>query len=163
MTTDTKTAPVIKQPILDLAVELKKVIEVTKAGVGTIGEEAYIKNLPEDITVEQIKTINKYNTEFTAAAGLAFGEVAVGVLKKNKDLDRANLTIPTVDRDTINMTFDRSKTYNDRSDGAAAGATVEKFGVLRVGFDQYAARGSVGELGKVRKSLAEQARKSFGG
>lgn len=149
----------LKPATVDLAKTLRKEIKIDAQGVGTVTEDLFIKSLPEEITVEHIKALQKHTTEFVAAATLAFGEESNAVLKKNASLPKTSLVIPTVGRDTINIQVDRRK---EASNPANRDEKIVTYGSASVSIKTTAEKGSSGELSRVRKVLAAKAKAAFG-
>lgn len=147
----------IKYQVRELADTIAKEIKIDKAtGVATVGEDLYTRTLPEGIDADVITKIQEHNTAFAAAGLLALGEAAIPVMKKNKELAGAELSVPTVGKDSFSFTFDRSRQVPDGN-----GGTKESFGTSGVKFNMYGA-GSRGEGKKVKAELSEQALASFG-
>jgi hypothetical protein len=148
----------IKDTITGLAKQLKVAIKIDpKTGTATIEEGAFVKHLPEGLTEDHVKKLGQYTTDVVAAGALAFGELAIDVMKKHKDLPRCELEVPITGKDTIGFTFDRSYETN-----AAPGSPekVTKYGRVRAEVNHYAA-GNVGEFKKVKNHLAELAMKAM--
>ena len=91
----------------NVAVEGSTIKEVEDHG-------AYNANLPEGVTPETIKTISKYNAEFTKAAHLAIGETAAELFDSDKNLTKVHGKIGFfAAHDSLNFAVDRSKEYNN--------------------------------------------------
>jgi hypothetical protein len=152
----------LKPTTTELAESIKKEITIDpKSGVGTITAGHYAATLPEGVTAELIEKIQDHNTQLVAAAGLAFGQLSEDVLKKNKELPRTTLELPTIGQDRFNYTYDRTSQVPDRTADGVVG-TKSVHGTLTVGYKTFGTK-SRGELLKVKKMLAEDAAKAFGG
>lgn len=119
MTTVNETAvkSTIKQDILDLSASLTKVMTIdSKTGSVTVEPETYVKLLPEGLSKEQVIQVQDYNSRLAAAAAHAVGMLAIPVMKKNKDLDRASMSMGTVGKDTLSVNFDRSRQVPSRDE-----------------------------------------------
>jgi len=149
----------VKSSTVELAETLKKEITLGDDGVGSVPADLYTRSLPEGITEETVKSLQKHDTAFVAAATLAFGEVATDLLKKHKKLNVASLEIATVAHDKIKLGYER---HTSRPNPRDATQTVETYGRTSVSFDQYADRGGSGDLSKVRKIINARAKAAFG-
>ncbi len=148
----------IKPEVLELATKLKAGITISKGGEATITEGLYEQTLPESISMETLKEIQKHNSTFIAAAGHAFGESAIGVMKKNAEVSAVSVSIPTVGKDTLDLTFQRERQIPN----AGGEGTSVKYGSLQAKYNMYGA-GSRGQLLKVKQELSEKAAAVFGG
>lgn len=75
----------------------------------------YYENLPEGLTKKQVEDLSKYNVHYIAAAHLAVGEMAADAFVEDKNLDRVTASMGYFGKnDSIDMTVDRSKTYQNR-------------------------------------------------
>lgn len=148
----------IKPEVLELAAKLKAGISIAKDGNATVTEGLYEQTLPEGITIEQLKDIQKHNNVFIAAAGYAFGESAIDTMKKNAEVSAVSVSIPTVGKDTLDLTFQRERQIPN----AGGEGTSVKFGSLQAKYNMYGA-GSRGQLLKVKQELSEKASAVFGG
>jgi len=129
-------------------------------GVAVIDEKAYIETLPEGISEEQVKSLQKHNSNFVAAAVHALGEGhAIEFFKKNKDAQSIEMTVPLVGKDSLSMTIAREKTYP----GINGNADVTKYiQATTLKLDTYASKNS-GQLKKVRDTLAQLGQKALAG
>lgn len=149
----------VKQEVKDLSEKIKKEIKIdTKTGIATISETLYKDNLPEGMTIDNVKAVQDYNSRIVAATGLALGEASIPVMKKHKELEFTELTLPIV-KDTASFTFDRQSTSRNPTDGSE----VIKHGALSVKYVTSGAGTSKGELKKVRAHLFESAAAALAG
>jgi hypothetical protein len=162
MTTENKTA--IKPEITDLE---KKISEAMKmdikdnVGICTVEDGLYVKMLPEGITEDHVRTIQKYNSQLAAASLLAVGNVAVPAMREHSNLNKVSLEFPTVDKDHIDVNFDRSRQVPSRDENNVPNGTKTKYGSAQVSYSMYGTS-SHGQLLAVKKMLAEQAMEAFG-
>jgi hypothetical protein len=144
------TESTIKPEVTALAAKIKPLLKIdNKTGVVTVEDKLYVGLLPESITEAQLKELGKHNAQFVAAAGLALGELTLPVMKKNAEIDKVSVEIPTVGGDKFNFAIDRSKT---NPAGPQGGDPVEKFGVLSASHTMRAAR-NIGQYAQVRSHL----------
>lgn len=149
----------IKQEVLDLAAKLKAGISIAKDGNVTVAEGLFEQNLPEGVTMEVLKEAQAHTNTFIAAAASVLGNEAIGVMKKNAELQSVSMSIPTVGKDSIDMVFKRESQVPS---AAGEGTTNTKYGVLSTKFSMYGT-GSRGQLLKVKQDLSEKASAAFGG
>ena len=148
----------IKPEVLELSKKLKAGITIAKDGNASVEEGLFVKNLPEGITEEQLKQIQTHTGLFIAAAGHAFGGEAIDVMKKNAELQQVSVSIPTVGKDSIDLTFQRERAVPN----AGGEGTTTKYGSLSAKVNTYSA-GSRGQFLKVKQDLSERAQSAFGG
>lgn len=98
-----------------LAASIKDSLEVKGTSVAEKESHgAYYSNLPEGLTKEVVEDLSKYNNAFTAAAHVAFGEVAADIFVNNADAQKVNGEIGFFGkRDNIELTAHREKTYRN--------------------------------------------------
>ena len=148
----------IKQEVLDLAKLLKAGITIAKDGSASVEEGLYEKHLPEGVTMEQLKEVQKHNNNFIAAAAHAFGDESITIMKKNAEVSAVSLSIPTVGKDSLDLSFQRERSIpNANGEG-----TNVKYGSLQAKYNMYGT-GSRGQLLKVKQELSERATAAFGG
>lgn len=160
---DEKQPVVIKPEIIELAEKLKADILVNKDGTASVDGEFYQKHLPEGVTPEQIdflRSMKKHDAKLMAAVGLAFGEKTIKVMEKNSDIQQVVLEVPTIDKDSFDFSFLRSRQVPDRTEGSEG--TVTKYGSLSIKVNTYGA-GDRGQVAKVRRHLSDKATSAFGG
>ena len=75
-----------------MAATLAEQIEVN-ATASTIAADAYVKTLPEGITLETVQKIQDHNAVFFPAVTKAFGEKAIDAMKKDKKKAGAELDL----------------------------------------------------------------------
>jgi hypothetical protein len=152
----------IKQEITELSEQIAAVMTMDKkTGVCTVPDGIYVKLLPAGITEEIVKDVQTYNSNFATAAALTVGEAAIPVMKKDKELLNASLEIKTVGKDTIGVSFDRSRQVPSRDENNQPNGTKTKFGSTSVEIVSYGAK-TRGQLKLVKEMLAEKAFASFG-
>lgn len=156
------TKSAIKPEIVEMAASISKVMTLDKStGIATCEEGTYKNLLPEGLTEEIVVAVQDYNGKMAAAASLALGNAAIPAMTKNKDLNKATLTLPTVGKDYIGVNFDRSRQVPARDENNQPCGTKTKFGSTSAEYSMYAT-GSRGQLLAVKKELAEQALAAFG-
>lgn len=152
----------ITPEVQTLSDKLAKAIKIeVKDGAAktTVEADQYLANLPEGLTEAQIKLKQNYDGQFFAAASKAFGEAAIPVLKKHKDIDQISAAFPLYGKDAFSVSMDRSKTYPN----PAGGEPSTTYGVLSAKLETQAARANRGLIKHIREELSESALKAFGG
>lgn len=148
----------IKPEVLALAEKLKSGITVAKDGTATAAEGLFEQSLPEGVTMEQMKAAQAHTNLFIAAAANVLGNESINVMKKNAEIQAVSLSIPTVGKDSLDLTFKReAQVPNSSGEG-----TNTKYGSLSAKYSMYGA-GSRGQLLKVKQDLSEKATAAFGG
>lgn len=135
----------------------KSLVVDAKTGVGTFDKDYYTTNLPDGVTEDQVKKLQRYNDEIVHGGSLAYGEVMITAGKKNADIpSRAELEIPMVGKDMLKLVFDR--TYDSRAPGSSE--TTVGYGRVTPQFKLHAAR-KTGEFAIVKSTLADLAAAAF--
>lgn len=145
----------IGDAVKTLAGIFEKSITVAKDGAVTIEDGLIEANLPDDLSMAQIKRMQKHRGEVVAALSLALANKALPVMGKNKDLDKVHTSVK-IGGDKLDLSLDRSREFNDGN-----GGKITKFGYLGVGYTATGAT-NAGEFKKVRTHIAEEARSLFG-
>ena len=78
-------------------------------------------------------------------------------MKKHEKLDNIKLVMPLIGKDTLNVSFDRSRSVPSGNDD---GVTKLAYGSVSARFDQYSA-GNRGDYKRVKTMLAEKANEAF--
>jgi len=117
-------------------------------------DNVYVQNLPEGITAETVAQINDYNALFVAAGTHAVGNAGIDAFVANKDLTRVNATLPTVGKDAVKISMERTKPLPGQEG-------VVTYGSVQAQFDVYA-DGNRGQLKLVKTALRERATSLLG-
>lgn len=151
----------IKTEVLQLSESIQGEIELdTNTGIGSEKSpgDAYKKNLPEGLTIEQVKTVNQYDANFIAASAHAFGQLSVKAMKDN-DLAQTTASIKTVDKNRVNLTVDRERVYKDHL--RDSGKETTRYGVVTVNYEVRAGKSTSGQLKQTRKEVSDLATQYF--
>ena len=150
------------QKIADAFAKSLKIGEA-KEGVAaaTIDQTAYIDNLPEGITKEIVEQLNDYDTSVASALASTLGNAAIPELKKNKNLDKITVSLPTVGKDAFNATFDRERQVPSRDENNKPNGTRPAYGIVNVEHTMYGTRNRA-QMASVKKMLSEKATAAFG-
>jgi hypothetical protein len=96
---------------------LKSSIEHKGNGLLETKSNVYKETLPEGITDETIKTINKHNMDFVRASHAAVGEVAIDVFRQDKEIQSVHTKFDFMGDNTLSLNVAREKTFNNPSTG----------------------------------------------
>lgn len=144
----------LKEDVLELATKIEAGLTMDKkSGVATASEDLYEQNLPEDLTMEEVKKVSDYNTTFVAAGTYAFGKLSVDAMSGNKGLEKTTGEIKMGVKDTLSFSMDRRKEYVNHLTG---GDKTVKFGVVTSAYEVRAGK-NAGQLKVARTMIAELA------
>jgi hypothetical protein len=146
-----------KKTIDTLAETLKPQIEI-KDGAATIAADAYVKSLPEGVTMEVVKSIQDHNANFFPAATKAFGEKAIDAMKENSSLSQLDLSVPMVGDDTLDVTFKQSYEHMDMK----TKEMTTSYGGVSASLTVQAARHNRGPMKNIKDDLKSAALAAFG-
>ena len=156
---------VVPEAVVARSASIRGVMEkVGETGVSVVPKDYYkdefLKAKPDDMTLEHVEFLDKFNTEMIAGGQLALGEESFDPMTKHKGLDRTTMSIPMLGNNSMNFKFDRSRQVPDRNAEGVVG-TKTKFGASSAEVVTYGA-GSRGDLLKVKQHLAAKALAAFG-
>lgn len=129
-------------------------IKVEKDGNVTVEDGLIENNLPEDLSMAQIKRVQKHRGEVVAALTLAVSRKALPVLNKNKDLDKVHTSVK-IGGDKLDVAIERQREFNDGN-----GGKVMKYGYASIGYTASGAT-NAGDFKKVRAIVADEAKALF--
>lgn len=133
-----------------LADAVKKDFKIGEGGVVQVDKDFYQKSLPEGLTMADVDRVQKHNTNFVSAVGLALGEVGIDHFKKHKKEDEISVDF-VAGKDKVSLNFQRSKQFPD-----GKGGQLERQGVLSARW-QVTGAGNRGSFAKVREHLSAKA------
>lgn len=145
-----------KNQIDALAAALKPEIEI-KEGAATIAADAYVKNLPDGITLEIVKKIKDHDAIFFPAVTKAFCEESIDVMKADKKIESLDLSVPMVGDDKFDITFKRSYEHMDM----ATKEMKTSYGGLSASLTVQAARHNRGAMSAIKNDLKVKAMAEF--
>lgn len=147
--------------VIELSKKIEKAI-VFDGAVATADDSQYLENLPEGATPELVKAIQAYDSDYVSAAALAFGNLSIKEMKKDKHLKETQFTT-NIGKDTVAGVFRREY---DKPLGIPKGdeerKTEKAYGQLNMSYKKHGSAGSRGSLKKVRADLNNEARKMLG-
>lgn len=125
----TDKAKTLDSKVLDLAKTITDNSTLALEGdrvTSSIDKSVYLDSLKaHDLDPEVAKKFRDHDAAFMAAATHSFGERAQDIQKKKGTPDRIVVRIPTISRDKLSLTFDRSRT----SRNPKTKETIESYGV----------------------------------
>ena len=127
-------------------------------GMVELDKEFYAETLPEGLTMDTVKQLQKHNANVVAGVGMAFGEVSIEAMKKDKQLKETQFST-NIGKDTVGGVFRREyeKSMGIPKDGEER-KTETAYGQLNMSYKVHGAAGSRGALKKVRDGLNAMAR-----
>lgn len=153
----------ISQEVLDLSKVLAKGISIkvekgTPVAKAEVVDALYAANLPANVTEDNLKAVQQYNSTFMAAATHAFGQQAIATMAKNKSVEEVVAEIPMFGKDEFSVGMERSKKFHNPGTGAETDPT---YGFVTAKLVTAAARSNRGMINHVRKELQEEALKAL--
>lgn len=116
---------------------------------------AYYAGLPEGINKKSVDELSKYNSRFMTAAHVAVGELAAGMFKGNKAVSVVEAELGFFGKnDSINITVQRSKTYQNHLAKDGDSKEVTKNLVMSTTASVHSAKGT--SLKSVKEAMSEE-------
>lgn len=157
-----KKLPTLKEATVTATAIIDEHSSIAKDGTVTIGDNLFIKTLPEGITGEIVEAVRKADATFVAAVPNAIGNQAVKAFGANKDLKEISATVDMLGGKAVEVHVRDQVTYPGiKGADGVAGPSTTKYGVLTVKVEEASNRGSVGELGKVKTLVQDQAARAL--
>lgn len=127
-------------------------------GSGTLSEADYEASLvavglTKDIDVK----LSLHKTNYALATGYLAGELAIPVMTENKELSRVTLVAPTVGKDAVTATFDRSRVVPDKN---AEGGKRNAYGALSIDLSFHGGKNGA-NLAAIKKVFSTAATSAF--
>lgn len=140
-----------------MAATLRPQISITQ-GEGGIAADAYVKTLPEGITIETVQKLQDHNAIFFPAVTKALGEESIEAMKKDSSIESVSLSVPMVGEDRFDISFQKQYQYMDTKTKEMKDA----FGGVSASLTVQAARHNRGAMGAIKNDLKAQALAAFG-
>ena len=147
----------LQTQINTMAATLAEQIEVN-ATASTIAADAYVKTLPEGITLETVQKLQDHNAIFFPAVTKALGEESIEAMKKDSSIESVSLSVPMVGEDRFDISFQKKYQYMDTKTKEMKDA----FGGVSASLTVQAARHNRGAMGSIKNDLKAQALAAFG-
>lgn len=145
-----------KNQIDALAAGLKSQIEI-KEGAATIAADAYVKSLPDGLSLETVKKLKEHDAVFYPAVTKAFGEAAIELMKTDKSIESLDLSVPMVEGDKFDINFKRSYEHMDM----ATKEMKTSYGGLSASLTVQGARHNRGAMSAIKNDLKAKAMAEF--
>ena len=147
----------IKQAVTDISKVITKNLESDSA-TGILSEKAktnsYEECLPITLSMDVVKEVHEYDTNFVAGGLLAAGHMGVDLMKKNAKVDEVSCRLKMDSRNYTEYDVKRSKTYQNGL--SATKEEIVKYGVVTVGYHVSAGKRS-GQLELAMNEIREAA------
>ena len=131
---------------------------VIKDGTASIAADAYVKSLPEGISLETVMALQEHNTNWFPGVTKAFGLKAIDAMKQDPALKTLALTVPLVGEDKLDLSFSKEYPYTDTKTKEQKMA----YGGLNASLTVQASLHNRGAMGAVKRELKEAALAAFG-
>jgi len=141
----------LKQDIVDLSKLIAGEIKINKDGIVEVPEDLFEKTLPENISLNQVRDVQRHCGNVLAASLHALSEPAIDAFKKDKKLESVSMSYKVGD-DVQSHVIERS-----RMTGAPGGEKTARFGYSVSKHDVRASGSNRGELKKVRQLISNMA------
>lgn len=136
---------------LDLTDIFHKHVNVSKDATVSVADETFKACLDKaGITEPTYKAVKQLDATIASDFPKVVAEKVLPVFKANKQLETVSAKLPTVGRDSFNLTIDRSAEYTNPQ----TKEKVTKFGILNLQHDVIGTR--KGEYGAIKKLVSEQ-------
>jgi len=145
-----------KNQIDALATDLRSQIQI-KEGAATIAADAYVKSLPDGLSLETVKKLKEHDAVFYPAVTKAFGEAAIDAMKADKKIESLDLSVPLVEGDKFDINFKRSYEHMDM----ATKEMKTSYGGLSASLTVQSARHNRGAMSAVKNDLKAKALAEF--
>lgn len=147
----------IKQAVTDISKVVTSNLEADNA-TGILSEKAkansYEECLPSTLTMDVVKEVHEYDTNFVAGGLLAAGHMGVDLMKKNTKVDEVSCRLKMDGRNYTEYDVKRSQTY--RNGLSPTKEEITKYGVATVGYHVSAGKRS-GQLELAMQEIRESA------
>lgn len=147
----------VNTEVQELANKLQPVVaEALKTGAdAALGEEAFNNNLPEDITIDVVKRVQKIELDFVDALALATSEASIELMSSDKKRDIHSVTAKVGTSDA-KIDFRRSRDVKSPSTGEA----MTVYGNLSAGLVSGIGA-KRGNYAKIKTAMAAKAKSVF--
>lgn len=137
---------------------LQKGLKVGDDGIIAADKELFKGLLPEDISLETLKRVQQFSSDFYAGAVHATGTLGEAYLKKHKNVDKVSLEKLALGKDSVRIQYDRQTEVSSPRTGPVA-----KHGWLTGKYTAAASSNGAAQVGRIRSHFAELGAELFGG
>ena len=153
-----ETTSKIDESVLTLSKKLAASIEIAKDGTVKIEPDLYKNNLPEEVPLAVAEKLQDYNSTFFAASAHAFGDAALGHMKKHADTKVLSGSFDMLGKDTWSVGVERSKSFPNPKKPEES---IVVYGAITGKLEVNEARMKAGQLKRVKEELGEAALKAL--
>lgn len=140
-----------------LSQKLEKALKVEKDGTITPDKDLYKTLLPEGLTMDSVKAVQKHNSDLTSATAMAVGNLASDFLKKHKDIDEVTLDKFAFGRDFVRGSYKRAAEVS-----GIGGSSKTRHGWMTFKYSAASAGVSGAAFKRIREHHAQQGDELFG-
>lgn len=148
----------VKQEIVDLSDALTDHVDTVDNGHIAFTKNAFEETLPDDISMADVNKVFNHVKTVTAAQTLSVGNQALGLMEKDKDLNRVTGSMKIGSHGNISTSVDRSFTAKPKP-GTKESTTT--WGHTTTELTMAAAGGRFADMKSVRGAISEKAAKLF--
>lgn len=158
--TTTKPAHKLSDRVLAIAELTTEHVTIDAAGVGKEKTSIYEAGLPDNLTMEAVENVSKYNTDYIAGTAHGFANLSIAAMKSNGKLAETQLELKMGVHDTLALAMTRHKeettSFEKDEAGNPIAKTTDVYGKTRVNYTTRAAS-NTGALKSVRNMAKEAA------
>lgn len=154
---DKEEKKVLSAEVLAISKAARAAISIDKtSGVAAEkeGSDLFKENLPEGLSMDTVKAVSNYKTNFVAGTAHALGTLAVEAMASNKKLEEVSASIAMGGRDKANFTVHRRREFTNRFD--PNGGKVVKLAPIAVTLEERHGKNG-GQLKIARAQVSELA------
>lgn len=148
----------VSDRVLALATAISADLKIGDGGVADAPKDLFEKNLPDGVTMADVKRVDNARTEFVNASLLALGQVAVPAFTGNKDLQQVSLSFQS-NKDKCTLQIDRERKFPNRMGGKDAPDIVRNLH-SNVSYKMKSV-GGAGDYGRIKSHLHAQGASIF--
>ena len=157
-TTETQNTELnLTAEVAQLSAELQKKLTVTADGTIEPDKKLYETLLPANITIDDIKRVQTFQTNLFSAAAHAVAVIGQEACKKNKKLDQVHMEALHLGKDKIRANYKRQTTVK-----GIGGVESVKHGWVTGKYTSASAGTGSAQFGRIRQHFAEQGATLFG-
>jgi hypothetical protein len=148
----------LHKDVAELSAKLQKHLTINADGTITPDKDLYHLCLPDDLSVEEIKKVQKFGSNMLTATAHAVGALASDFLKKHKNVTEVHLEKLHIEKDTIRTNYKRETQVSP-----PGGAPVTKYGWITAKLTTSSATTASAGFGRIRQHYAELGAAEFAG
>lgn len=157
MSKETTDALNLSDEVKRISTGLQKGFKVGEDGIIAVEKDLFKTLLPEDISLETLKRVQQFSSDFYAGAVHATGTLGEATLKKQKALESVRLEKLALGKDSVRVQYERESEVTSPRTGA-----VTKHGWITGKYTAAASSNGAAQVGRIRSHFAEQGMSLFG-